>query len=63
MLTVTIEIGNHRIPGLSRTYTKGEGLLALIGSNGYLEVSLKEGNASALLDARAGTEVKFIAVR
>jgi len=57
---ITIEIGEHRIGGLSRTYAEGEGLLALIGSSGYLEVSLKEGDASALLDAKAGSEVKII---
>ena len=56
---VTIEVGNQFISGLSRTYGEGEGLLALIGSSGYLEVSLKEGNASAFLGVRVGSEVKI----
>jgi len=55
---ITIEVGNHRITGLSRTYAEGEGLLALIGSSGYLEVSLKGGSACALLDAEVGNEVR-----
>lgn len=56
---ITIEIGNQVIPGLSRTYEEGRGLLALIGSSGYLEVSLKEGNASTFLDAEIGDEVRI----
>jgi hypothetical protein len=44
---------------LSRTYAEGSGLLALIGSDGYLEIALKDGNASALLDAEVGDEVKI----
>ena len=57
--TITIEVGNHVIAGLSRTYAEGEGLLALIGSNGYLEVSLKGGSAGARLAAEAGNEVRI----
>jgi len=57
--TITVEIGNQLISGLSRTYAEGEGLLALIGSNEHLEVSLKEGNACTLLDAKVGDEVKI----
>jgi len=56
---ITIEVGNHLISGLSRTYADGSGLLALIGSDGYLEIALKDGNASALLDAEVGDEVKI----
>ncbi len=56
---ITIEIGNQVIPGLSRTYEEGRGLLALIGSSGYVEVSLKEGNASTFLDAGIGDEVRI----
>ena len=56
---VAIEVGNKLISGLSRTYAEGEGLLALIGSSGYLEISLKNGNARAFLGAEAGSEVKI----
>ena len=56
---ITVEIGNEKISGLSRTYGTGEGLLALIGSSGYLEISLKEGDAGTFLSAEAGDEVKI----
>ncbi len=58
---LTIEVAGERILGLSRTYGEGEGLLALIGSSGYLEIALKEGSASARLGARVGDEVKISA--
>ena len=56
---VTIEVGNQVIPGLSRTYAEGSGLLALIGSSGYLEIAVKGGSAHALLDAKVGDEVRI----
>ncbi len=56
---ITIEVGGQLIFGLERTYAEGGGLIALIGSNGYLEVSLKGGSASSLLDARVGDEVRL----
>ncbi len=56
---MAIEVGNQLIAGLSHTYAEGRGLLALIGSSGYLEVSLKEGSAHALLNARVGNEVRI----
>jgi S-adenosylmethionine hydrolase len=56
---ITLEVGNQLIHGLSHTYAEGRGLLALIGSSGYLEVSLKEGSASTFLNATAGNEVRI----
>jgi len=56
---MTTMVGNHSISGLSLTYAEGRGLLALIGSSGYLEVSLKGGNAGAFLDAKVGDEVRI----
>jgi hypothetical protein len=55
--TITVEVGGRLIKGLSRTYADGQGLLTLIGSSDYLEISLKEGNTSAYLNARVGDEV------
>ena len=55
----TVEVKNERIYGLSYTYAQGSGLLALIGSSGYLEISLKGGSASSLLDAQIGDEVRL----
>lgn len=54
-----IEIENHSISELSRTYGEGEGLLALIGSSGYLEIAVKGGSALAFLGAAVGGEVKI----
>jgi S-adenosylmethionine hydrolase len=56
---ITIEVGNQSISGLSLTYAESEGLLALIGSSGYLEISLKGGSACAFLDAEIGDEVRI----
>jgi len=55
---ITIEVGSQLIHGLSRTYAESRGLLALIGSSGYLEVSLSGGSAHALLKADIGDEVR-----
>ncbi|MDH5695893.1 MAG: SAM-dependent chlorinase/fluorinase [Dehalococcoidia bacterium] len=55
---ITIEVGNQLISGLSRTYAEGSGLLALIGSDGYLEVAVKGGSASTFLGAEVGDKVK-----
>jgi len=56
---LTIKVGGQLIPGLSRTYAEGKGLLALIGSDGYLEIAVKDGNASAVLSAKVGDEVRI----
>jgi len=56
---ITVGLGNQHITGLSRTYAESSGLLALIGSSGYLEVSLSGGSASAFLNAEVGDEVRI----
>jgi S-adenosylmethionine hydrolase len=56
--TVIVEIANQRINQLSRTYAKGKGLLALIGSSDYLEIALTGGSAAGFLHAKIGDEVK-----
>jgi S-adenosylmethionine hydrolase len=56
---VTVEIKNEIIPGLSLTYAQGNGLLALVGSSGYLEIALKGGSAHSLLDVQVGDEVRL----
>ncbi len=55
----TIEVGGRFISGIVHTYAEGSGLIALIGSSSYLELSLKGGNAASLLDAKVGDEVKL----
>jgi hypothetical protein len=56
---ITIEVGGQLISGLCRTYAEGRGLLALIGSDGYLEIAIKDGIASAFLNAEVGNEVRI----
>ncbi|MFC2069501.1 S-adenosyl-l-methionine hydroxide adenosyltransferase family protein [Chloroflexota bacterium] len=54
-----IEIGKELITGLSHTYADGVGMVALMGSSGYLEISLKGGNANNFLSVGIGHEVKI----
>jgi len=56
---VTIDIGNRHIDGISQFYTEKEGLAAIIGSSGYLEISLKNGNAAAFLGMKVGDEIRL----
>ena len=58
MTSITIEIRRQLISGMGQTYADSEGLSALIGSSGYLEIAVKEGNAASFLDAEIGDEVK-----
>ena len=54
-----IRIGKASIQGLKESYReveKGE-LLALIGSGGYLEISVREGNAQKRLKAKKGDAI------
>jgi S-adenosyl-L-methionine hydrolase (adenosine-forming) len=55
-----IEIGTHRIEDVSRTYAEGRGLIALIGSSGYLEVALSGGSAQAEIGVGVGAEVRAL---
>ncbi|HLU11538.1 MAG TPA: SAM-dependent chlorinase/fluorinase [Oceanobacillus sp.] len=54
-----VYIAGHTILGIQRTYSEvGRGeLLAMIGSNGYLEIAVNQGNAGAWLDVSIGDEV------
>ena len=56
---ITIEVGNQLISGLSHTYAEGRGLLALIGSSGYLEIALKDSSAYAFLNTKVGSEIRI----
>ncbi len=54
-----IEVKGRQIWGVSRTYAEVEEgeLLALIGSSGRLELSIRDGNAAQELEAGIGDEV------
>jgi len=57
---VVMEVAGHRIEGISFTYAEGSELMALVGSSGRLEISVKNGNAARLLGAKVGDEVRLI---
>ncbi len=54
----TIEVAGHRAP-LVRTYGDADAgaLVALTGSNGFVEVAIREGNAAATLGLTRGARV------
>ena len=52
-----VEIAGRRIRRLGRTYADSDGLLALVGSHGYLEIAEANGDAAARLRAAVGTDV------
>lgn len=54
---VGIEVCGHNVAGVKRTYAEGTGLLALIGSSGYLEIAVNSGSAAKMLHAEIGDEV------
>jgi hypothetical protein len=58
--TATTQIGQQEFANLYRTYDEvGRGdVLALVGSNGYLEIAVNQGNAAARLDAKIGDSVE-----
>jgi S-adenosylmethionine hydrolase len=63
---VQVEIKGRRITRLSRTFHDEESkeagpLLALVGSHGYLEIALRDGNAAAELMAGPGEPVYVFA--
>lgn len=60
---IHVTVKGHRISGLSRAFQQMEDtpktqLVALIGSNGYLEIALPNGSAAALLAVGAGEPVQ-----
>lgn len=56
----SIRIKDKVIPGMSKYYAEKAGLLALIGSSGYLEVAVKNGNAAKQLKAGFREKVKLV---
>ncbi len=61
---VDVQVAGRTIHGLSRTFHDGPGhssgpadLIALVGSLGYLEIAVPDGNAAAVLGVGAGEQV------
>lgn len=57
---VDVRVGTYRIPRLARTYEDGMlgESLALLGSSGFLEVAVVQGNAGAQLGVGKGERVR-----
>lgn len=51
-------IGSTSLGEVRRYYEESEGLCALLGSSGYLEIALRNGSAARYLEAMEGDEVR-----
>ena len=59
---VMIEAAGHCIQGISRYYSQNKGVMATLGSTGYLEISLRNGSACDFLSMVVGDEIKVISL-
>lgn len=59
--SATVRIGQSRITGIRHTYSEAERgkLLTLVGSAGFLEISMNQANAAAALDVAIGDTVEL----
>ncbi len=55
---VVIEVAGYCIQGISDYYAQNKGVMAVMGSSGYLEVSLRDGSACDFLGMAVGDEIK-----
>jgi len=55
---VVIEVAGYCIQGISDYYVQNKGVMAVMGSSGYLEVSLRDGSACDFLGTAVGDEIK-----
>ena len=53
--SLEVSIGKKRILGPSRSYESATGLLAIVGSHGFLEIAVRNGSAADILNAGVGT--------
>jgi hypothetical protein len=60
---VFVEVFGHIIDDVSTSYEDEEGLLAILGSDDRLEVSITKGSAASYLRAKIGDEVKVGATK
>ena len=59
---VTIEVAGYCIQGISDYYAQNKGVMAIVGSSGYLELSLRDGSACDFLGTIVGDEIKVTSV-
>jgi S-adenosylmethionine hydrolase len=59
---LSVEAGGAQIVGLSRTFAdvQSGALVAYVGSSGYLEIAVREGNAAARLNTDVGDRVRVV---
>ncbi len=57
---VSVEICGESLSGIAGTFAEADGLMALHGSHGYLEVAERNGSAARRLQARVGDSVKVL---
>ena len=55
---ITVDVKGHRIPGLDSSYEAGACVLAIVGSHGALEISVRNGSAAESLKAQVGDPVR-----
>lgn len=53
-----VEIEGLRIQGLSRSYEESDGVLAIVGSHGTVEIAVRDGNAAARIGVGVGATVR-----
>ncbi len=56
--SLVLEVGGTTVRGLVHTYAEADGLAALIGSHGYLEIAMSNGSAAQVLGVKVGDEVR-----
>jgi S-adenosylmethionine hydrolase len=57
---IVIEVGGRCIQGITDYYAQKEGIMAVVGSSGYLEISLRDGSACDFLDMAVGDEIRVM---
>jgi S-adenosylmethionine hydrolase len=57
---IMIQVGGRCVQGMSDYYAQGEGIMAVVGSSGYLEISLRDGSACDFLDVGLGDEIRVM---
>jgi S-adenosylmethionine hydrolase len=57
---IMVEAAGHCIQGINSYYAQNEGVMAIVGSSGYLEVSLRNGSACDFLGTVVGDEIRVI---
>ena len=59
---VMIEAAGHCIQGISSYYAQNKGVMAILGSTGYLEIAIRNGIACDFLGMMVGDEIKVVSV-